>query len=191
MTWAESTPTLLAALLGLAAVQAYFIGRPLRWFSLHPLLMLLAFLAAASAGIAAKRKGGRSNTIDHAWLMSGTALLALGGWYVIYEQKEMNGKPHNTSWHAWSGLAVIGAYVLGALGGLTALHPDTGVARGEGVRRAHKLFGRVATALAFGTLVSGWYKLGGLVSTGLLTATLLTLAGAVLTPVGWRPSADA
>ena len=87
----ENTPTLLATLLALALAEAWFIGRPLRWFSLHPALMLLAFHAAAAAGIAAKRKGGRENTIDHAWLMSGATLLALAGWYVIYEQKEMHG----------------------------------------------------------------------------------------------------
>lgn len=185
----DATPALLAVLVGLAVAQAWFIGRPLRWFSLHPALMLLAFLAAASAGIAAKRKGGRQNTLDHAWLMCGAALLSLGGWYVIYEQKEMHGKPHNTSWHAWTGLGVIGFYAAGALGGLTALHPDTGIAKTEPrFRWAHKLMGRFATALAFATLVSGWYKLGGAASTACLTALLLTLAGAVLTPVDWRPS---
>ena len=76
----------------------YYIGRPWRWFSWHPLLMTLAFIAAAGSGILVKRKGGRVNTILHGSAMVFAFVLAMLGWYVIREQKKMLGKPHNTSW---------------------------------------------------------------------------------------------
>lgn len=66
---------------GLAA----YIGSPWRWFSWHPLLMMLAFVAAAGSGILTKQKGGRENTIMHGYCMIFALLLSLGGWYVIYQ----------------------------------------------------------------------------------------------------------
>ena len=67
-----------------AALAAY-IGSPWRWFSWHPLLMMLAFVAAAGSGILTKHKGGRENTIMHGYCMIFALLLSLGGWYVIYQ----------------------------------------------------------------------------------------------------------
>ena len=59
-TSAERSRTVVySALLAIGLAFSVYIARPFRWFSLHPLLMLLAFLAAASAGIEAKRRGGR------------------------------------------------------------------------------------------------------------------------------------
>merc|ERR1712224_730420 len=95
-----STTTLCTVLVAVSTALSVYIGQPWRWFSWHPLLMMLAFVGTACAGIVAKRKGGRKNTIDHAWLMSASAALSLGGWYVIYQQKIMLGKPHNTSYHS-------------------------------------------------------------------------------------------
>ena len=100
---------------------SYYIGRPWRWFSWHPLLMGLAFVAAASSGILIKRKGGRVNTIIHGATMTTAFVLALCGWYVIREQKKMLGKPHHTTWHSWQGLVAIAGYWLGAAGGLAQL----------------------------------------------------------------------
>ena len=163
----------------LALGFSLFIARPFRWFSLHPLLMLLAFLAAGSAGIEAKRRGGRVNTLLHGYTMCGALVLALGGWYVIYQQKIMLGKPHNTSWHAIAGLVAIGGYALGAAGGLAALHPDFGLARTNlTFRSLHKLSSRLATTVAFIALVSGWMKLDGLLGT--------TCLGAVLAGLAWQ-----
>ena len=158
--------TSLCALVPVVAILSAYIGWPLRWFSLHPLLMTLGFVAAAAAGILAKRAGGRVNTITHAFSMSAALALALGGWYVIREQKNMLGKPHNTSWHACFGLLALAGYGLGALGGWVALHPDFGVARRNAAfRRAHKWSSRGATAVALGSIVSGWSKLAGTTST--------------------------
>lgn len=48
---------------------------------------MLAFCAAAGTGVLTKHKGGRENTIIHGNMMLLALTLALGGWYVIYEQK--------------------------------------------------------------------------------------------------------
>ena len=101
--------------------------------------MTLAFVAAAGSGILTKRKGGRVNTIVHGYTMLGAFVMALGGWYVIYQQKVMLGKHHNTSWHSWQGLLAIGGYLLGGTLGLCALHPDFGQWRtSKRVRLVHK-----------------------------------------------------
>ena len=71
----------------------------------------------------------------------------------------MLGKQHNTSWHAALGLFAIGGYALAAAGGLSALHPDWGVAKtNQKLRLAHKLSARTFTAVAFLALVTGWNK---------------------------------
>ena len=78
--------------LGLATpclILSYYVGRPWRWFSWHPLLEMIAFIAAGSSGILVKRKGGRQNTISHGYAMVAALLLAMTGWYIIYEQKKM------------------------------------------------------------------------------------------------------
>lgn len=140
--------------------------------------MSLGFVAAAATGILTKQKGGRENTIVHGFSMILAFLLSLAGWYVIYEQKIMLGKPHNTSWHAWIGLLAIGGYALGAIGGLAGLHPDFGVVRRvQSFRLAHKLSARAATAAAFTAIGTGWYKLGGPASTSMVAISLIAVAG--------------
>ena len=139
---------------------AYYVGRPWRWFSWHPMLMSLAFVAAAGSGILVKRKGGRVNTITHGGMMVGALALALGGWYIIYEQKKMLGKPHNTSWHSWQGLSAIGGYAAGAASGVAGLHPDFGLLRThKKFRLTHKLASRAATIAALVATASGYLKL--------------------------------
>mmetsp|Transcript_22427 Transcript_22427/g.48970 ORF Transcript_22427/g.48970 Transcript_22427/m.48970 type:complete len:184 (+) Transcript_22427:397-948(+) len=146
-----------------------YVGMPLRWFSLHPICMLLAFGALAAGGIRFKREGGRQNTISHAWLMASSTAIALAGWYVIYEQKRMLEKPHNTSWHAWTGLVVIFGFATGTVGSWIALHPDTGLRKGnKRVRQGHKRLSQILTCFAWITLVSGCYKTAGLPATLLL-----------------------
>eukprot|EP00310_Coccolithus_braarudii_P016899 CAMPEP_0183360060 /NCGR_PEP_ID=MMETSP0164_2-20130417/54154_1 /TAXON_ID=221442 /ORGANISM="Coccolithus pelagicus ssp braarudi, Strain PLY182g" /LENGTH=168 /DNA_ID=CAMNT_0025534321 /DNA_START=19 /DNA_END=522 /DNA_ORIENTATION=- len=149
-----------AGLLCVSLTAAWYIGRPLRWFSLHPLGMLLAYATVACAGIQYKKAGGRLNTVAHARLMMGATLAGLGGWYVVYEQKRMLGKPHNTSWHSWMGVAVLLSYVVTACGSWWALHPDTGALKAsKTIRRGHKLASRALTLLAWTTLLTGWYKM--------------------------------
>ena len=60
-------------------------------------MMLLGFVAAGGSGILAKRKGGRYNTLVHAYMMGMSFVLSLLGWYVIHEQKNMLGTPSSSS----------------------------------------------------------------------------------------------
>mmetsp|Transcript_26597 Transcript_26597/g.88641 ORF Transcript_26597/g.88641 Transcript_26597/m.88641 type:complete len:218 (+) Transcript_26597:86-739(+) len=168
----------LACLLAVpCAALSHYIGRPWRWFSLHPLLMSLAFVAAAGSGITVKRMGGRTNTLMHGYAMLSAFALALAGWYVIYQQKVMLGKPHNTSWHSLQGLLAIGGYALGAAAGLFALHPDFGQYRSsKGVRLAHKLASRAASLAALVAIGTGYFKLADAYSTPLLAAALVAFA---------------
>ena len=192
----------LACLLAVpCAALSHYIGRPWRWFSLHPLLMTMAFIAAAGSGITVKRMGGRTNTLMHGYAMLSAFALALAGWYVIYQQKAkataeplplpgsrvmplplaacqvMLGKPHNTSWHSLQGLLAIGGYALGAAAGLFALHPDLGQYRSsKGVRLAHKLASRAASLAALVAIGTGYFKLADAYSTPLLAAALVGFA---------------
>ena len=173
MAYLRTLLALSAPVIGLS----YYIGRPWRWFSWHPLLMGLAFVAAASSGILIKRKGGRVNTIIHGATMTTAFVLALCGWYVIREQKKMLGKPHHTTWHSWQGLVAIAGYWLGAAGGLAALHPDFGLLKtNAGFRLFHKMAARVSTVSALLAVASGYSKLADSVTTALVAIALLALA---------------
>ena len=101
----------LCATLGASAALGVYAALPLRLpFSAHPILMMLAFATVSSVAIAAKQqRAGRRNTLTHAYAMVIAASLAIGGWYSIWRQKELLGKPHNTSWHSLTGLAVLSA----------------------------------------------------------------------------------
>ena len=179
-----SNAAVAGMLSSVALVLAVYVSRPWRWFSLHPLLMLFGFVGAGLSGIAAKRKGGRINTLIHGYSMLAAFTLSLGGWYVIREQKVMLGKPHNTTLHAYIGLLALAGYGLGAIGGLIALHPDFGVARtNTRFRLVHKLSSRAATGVALAAIATGWYKLTGIVTTSLLGGLLLLLALLLLSPI--------
>merc|ERR1712196_108379 len=94
--------------------------------------------------------------------MSATCVLALFGWYVIYSNKERMGKMHNTTWHAWVGLACIGMYALMLLNGIVALHPDFGKFNThKTIRAVHSYAGRLGTALGFLACAMGWYTMNG------------------------------
>jgi hypothetical protein len=176
----------ITAALMVSIALGYYVGQPWRWFSWHPLLMLLGFCAATMAGVLTKIKGGRVNTINHGYIMLFAFALSLGGWYVIHEQKAMLNKKHLTTWHAWFGIAAIVGFGLGALGGAIGLHPDFGVLKTNQLfRLAHKTLARTAALTAFTAIVTGWYTVGGgwqaemgtgPVSTALVVAFLIALA---------------
>ena len=46
------------------------------------------------------------------------------GWYVIYSNKNILGKPHLTSWHSWIGFAALIGWIAFALAGALGLHPE-------------------------------------------------------------------
>jgi len=182
----------LAVLTAVSVGLAVYVGLPWRWFSYHPLLMLLAHLALASAGIAAKReRKGRVNTMMHARAMLLATALSLGGWYVIYRQKQMLGKPHNTSYHSTAGLASIGAFCALSVSGVAGLHPDVGLLRTSGlVRSVHRLGGRAAASVSFAALASGTATIAGAPVAAALSLFLIGIAWTLLaSPAGPKSSA--
>ena len=142
-------------------------------------------MSVAGNAILYKRAGGYQNTKLHGYLMAASFGLALFGWYVIYSNKSASGKMHNTSWHAWVGLACIGLYTLMMLSGLLALHPDYGRYKAnktirKHVRKAHTLAGRLATGLGFLACAMGWYTMKGEYSTMVLSLPIIAFAWLLL-----------
>ena len=186
-----------AALAAPCVLLAWWVGRPWRWFSWHPLLMSLAFVPAAGSGILRKRLGGRANTLAHGYTMVVALALALCGWYVIYTHKITLGKPHYTSWHAWQGLLALAGYGAGAAGGLSGLHPDMGrCTASRPLRLVHKLSSRTATVAALVALGSGYAKLADPYTPPVVAVALLALAVALSlferpTPIRRRIAASA
>ena len=48
-----------------------------------------------------KKRGGYTNTKMHGIMASTGLMLAFGGFYVIYQNKESMGKQHFTTYHSW------------------------------------------------------------------------------------------
>jgi hypothetical protein len=86
----------------------------------------------------------------------GGYFLSLGGFYIIYSNKNNFGRPHFTSNHGLTGVAVlIMMFCLGAAGG-TFLHPDFGIDQNNAtIRLGHKLASRACVAMAWLTAFFG------------------------------------
>lgn len=165
--------TAFGGLLAVSIALGVYIGWPMRWFSWHPICMMVGFVACGGAAVIAKRKGGRQMTLLHGYGMTAATVLNLAGWYVIWRQKEMLKKPHLTSWHSWTGVAVSVFFCANVLSALVALHPDYGVAKSNTVRAAHRVSSRIGLLLGFITVVSGWIKLANNVFLTVLLVGLL------------------
>ena len=142
--------TLLACLYIVALPGEY------KWFSFHPVAMLLGFVCLASNAIMIKKIGGYENTKMHGILFFTALACAFFGWYVIYSNKEMGGKHHLTTLHGKLGVGTLLGYLgVGIFGGV-ALHPDWGLLKtNQSLRALHKWAGRVTTALAWYVCVLG------------------------------------
>lgn len=140
----------------LAALYTAYLPGKFVWFSWHPLAMVVSFIGLALNGALLKKIGGYDNTVNHGKLMNLGVVVGLFGWYVIYSNKELYGKPHLTTPHAKLGVVVMLGYLgLGAVG-LLALHPDFGFLKtNKTVRFAHKWAGRAMTLLAWLVCVLG------------------------------------
>ena len=132
-TIASEYYNLLVGSFGVFAVVVGFIvatqpaGEGFRYFSWHPLLMTVGFVGMMGSSAITKKLGGYKNTKIHALLASSGLVLALGGLYVIYHNKEIHGKDHITSTHAIFGLVTISGCTMVALAGGIFLHPDFGI----------------------------------------------------------------
>jgi len=124
--------------------------------------MTIGMIALPGIATVTKKKGGYVNTKIHGILSWLGIFCTLGGYYVIYQNKEMNGAPHLTTPHAWAGIFVMGNMCMfGTVGGVL-LHPDFGMAKtNQTYRLAHKLGGRVVLIIAWFTAVMGLNTLVG------------------------------
>ena len=87
-------------------------------------------------------------------------MLMLGGFYVIYENKNRNGANHFTSFHGKTGLGLILCAIGASMAGGIFLHPDFGIDKtNKQIRFAHKSFSRVVMAGAWMTCVTGMYNM--------------------------------
>lgn len=140
----------------LSAGYMLWIKGPSVWFSWHPFSMVIAFILLAINATLIKKLGGAVNTRMHGQLMIASFLIGLFGYYVIYTNKEMKGKPHLTSWHGKLGATVMIGYGLVGLFGGVALHPDWGMFKtNKTFRITHKYVARVLIALAWIDCVLG------------------------------------
>ena len=51
--------------------------------------------------------------------------------YVIYSNKEMNQKPHLTSYHSLMGITAVAGCIMAMIAGALFLHPDFGMDKGN------------------------------------------------------------
>mmetsp|Transcript_10371 Transcript_10371/g.23707 ORF Transcript_10371/g.23707 Transcript_10371/m.23707 type:complete len:189 (-) Transcript_10371:154-720(-) len=147
-------------LLVFSVVASVYIGsvnNGWTWFSWHPTAMIFAYVAMSGNAALIKKVGGKTNTEIHGYVMALAALLACFGWYVIYSNKDKFGRPHNVTWHAWSGLVVLGGFVAMAPFSYLALNPESGMYKTNAqIRMAHKWGGRLLTSLSWFTCFLGW-----------------------------------
>jgi hypothetical protein len=109
-------------------------------------------------------------------------MLAWGGYYVIYQNKELSGKAHLTSYHALGGLACLVISTMIGMVGSAFLHPDWGILKtNKTVRWAHKTGARVVIALGWCVAVMGLKQLtGDYITLGVYAAPLILALPAVL-----------
>lgn len=148
------------------------------FFSWHPFLMTSGFVGLMGVAAVTKKLGGYANTKYHGYLSCAGLLLAFGGIYVIYKNKDIHDKPHFTSTHAWMGIATMTCAFLPAIAGLVFLHPDFGAAKTNKLYRfVHKWFARSAIVAAY---VTGYWGLSKMTQDPLVLVTyvipLLALA---------------
>ena len=149
---AFSVGILLAAFALISGVYASYvsIGYTWIWYSWHPISMISSFVALAGNAVLIKKIGGYENTKKHGLLMLTATVLAIFAWYVIYSNKNIQGKKHLTSSHGKFGMFVIVGNLSMAAVGAVALNPDWGFLKtNKRFRSIHKFSGRAMTAAAW------------------------------------------
>lgn len=152
---------LLALLSGHSLFGGYYAatrpeGAGWRFFSWHPMLMMVGMVGMMGAAALTKKRGGYKNTKLHGIMAWVGMMLAGGGLYVIYQHKESMGKAHFTTYHSWAGLASFGGCILPGIAGAVFLHPDFGIDKANKLYRAvHKYVSRALLLLAWMATLSG------------------------------------
>lgn len=127
------------------------------FFSWHPFLMICGFMGAMGIGAVTKKLGGYANTKYHGYLASVGFMLACGGMYIIYRNKDIHGRDHFTSTHAWMGIATMVCAFLPMVAGAVFLHPDFGMDKtNKTYRFIHKWLSRITI---MGAYVTGYWGL--------------------------------
>ena len=150
---------LLGAILALTCVASWYIPMmpisTFRWFSYHPLFMLIGTCSFVSSAVI-KKLGGYANTKLHGMLALVGTVAYYVGFYVIWVNKEDNSADHFTTNHSYSGGAALMLVTALLTVGLVALHPDFGALKTHKmVRLLHKSFGALAILLSLYTVYTG------------------------------------
>ena len=120
--------------------------------------MTVGYIGCMGMAAVTKKLGGYQNTILHGMMASAGFFLVLGGFYAIYHNKNLYERPHFTSLHGKSGLALIVLTAPAMLAGGIFLHPDWGIDKtNQDIRKIHKFFSRVIMASAWGVAFYGMY----------------------------------
>ncbi|XP_068213183.1 transmembrane reductase CYB561D2-like [Palaemon carinicauda] len=136
-------------------------------FSFHPVLMTFSFTGAMSEALfiftkygVASRSTHRTRVTAH-WIMIGLAALCHSvGYAVIYYNKEVNNKPHHTSWHGFLGFIVSILFWIQVSFGFFAKYPlllrsFLSVIK---IRTSHALFGILIFISGIGTMILGLWS---------------------------------
>eukprot|EP00804_Cyclotella_cryptica_P016493 CCRYP_004710-RB/>CCRYP_004710-RB protein AED:0.15 eAED:0.15 QI:67/0.5/0.66/1/1/1/3/270/196 len=158
---------LLTILIAHSIIGGYWAGtRPSgagwRFFSWHPLLMMLGMVGMMGTAALTKKRMGYTNTKLHGIMAWAGMMLSAGGFYVIYANKNQMGKDHFTTLHSWAGLSVLVGCTMAGIAGGVFLHPDFGIDKQNGtIRTAHKYMSRVLLLVAWVATLSGLKTLIG------------------------------
>lgn len=128
------------------------------WFSYHPVFMMLGYLGFMSNAIFFERWGA-----NH-WTHMNLQLISLAcidfAYYVIYTNKNMAKKNHNTTWHSWIGLGCIILNNIQALGSMYSLWPGKSKKQIKPFDiTMHKWGGRIMFISILITMHLGFYKM--------------------------------
>ncbi|KAL5014945.1 hypothetical protein ScPMuIL_009215 [Solemya velum] len=137
-------------------------------FSWHPTLMAIAFVFLMFEGLlvfspesSLLHRSPNLTKIKFHWLVQGAAVTcALGGFLVIYANKNVYDKPHFLTWHGYMGVITIIFLCMQSIGGTFAKYPALAKAIGmrlSEIRLYHATSGAVTFTLVCLSLMLGLY----------------------------------
>jgi hypothetical protein len=96
------------------------------WFWYHPAAMLLAYVGFMGNAVLIRKLMGKQATLYHGWIMGLAASVAVLGWYVIYSNKNAEGKAHITTWHGLFGVITLVVTIMMSVCSYSLLDPYMG-----------------------------------------------------------------